>query len=85
MQTQGWDTDACSLLDNSFEDGICYGQTSDTSADKPDDAEYSSFPIISRKGFEALGYFMKEDFVGLGGDSSIYRIYKEVKNKYVFL
>ena len=79
MQTKGWDTDACGLLDNSFEDGICYGQTFDTSADKPDDAEYSSFPIISRKGFEALGYFMKEDFVGLGGDSSIYRIYKEVE------
>ena len=78
MQTNGWDTHACAFLDNSFQDGICYGQTSDTSADKPQDAEYSSFPIISRKAFNALGYLMKEEFVGLGGDSSIYRIYKEV-------
>ena len=78
MQTSGWDTHACAFLDNSFQDGICYGQTSDTSADKPRDAEYSSFPIISRKAFNALGYLMKEEFVGLGGDSSIYRIYKEV-------
>ena len=78
MQTSGWDTHACAFLDNSFQDGICYGQTSDTSADKPQGAEYSSFPIISRKAFNALGYLMKEEFVGLGGDSSIYRIYKEV-------
>ena len=78
MQTSVWDTHACAFLDNSFQDGICYGQTSATSADKPRDAEYSSFPIISRKAFNALGYLMKEEFVGLGGDSSIYRIYKEV-------
>ncbi len=78
MQTSGWDTYACGFLDDSFQDGICYGQTSDTSADKPQGTEYSSFPIISRKAFEALGYFMKEEFVSLGGDSSIYRIYKEV-------
>jgi len=77
MQTNGWDTHACAFLDNSFQDGICYGQTLDTSADKPQGAEYSSFLIISRKAFNALGYLMKEEFVGLGGDSSIYRIYKE--------
>jgi hypothetical protein len=77
MKTKDWDEIAFSKLEDSFEDGVVYGQTFDTSADKPEGAEYSSFPIISRKAFEALGYFMKEEFVGLGGDSSIYRIYKE--------
>ena len=78
METNGWDEIAFSKLENSFEDGIVYGQTSDSSADKNKDFDYSSFPIISRAAFNALGYFMKEEFVGLGGDSSIYRIYKEI-------
>ena len=78
METNGWDEIAFSKLENSFEAGIVYGQTSDSSADKNKDFDYSSFPIISRAAFNALGYFMKEEFVGLGGDSSIYRIYKEI-------
>jgi hypothetical protein len=78
METRSWDKIALSKLKNSFKDGVVYGQTSDTSADKNKDYDYSSFPIISRAAFNALGYFMKEEFVGLGGDSSIYRIYKEI-------
>ena len=34
--------------------------------------------IISRKAVDALGFFFIEDFVSLGGDSSIQRIYESV-------
>ena len=78
MLTKNWDEIALSKLDDSFKDGIVFGETSDTSADKTKGFDYCSFMIISRKAVDALGFFFIEDFVTLGGDSSIQRIYESV-------
>jgi len=59
-------------------DDVIYGCTTDLSADKIVGKKYAAFPIISKQATEALGFFMYEQFVGLGGDSSIYRVYEAV-------
>jgi hypothetical protein len=81
FQTKDWDEIAYKKLNEAKErnqDGIVYGRTNDNSVDKPPGAEYSSFPIISKEAFDTLGFIMHEDFVGLGGDSAIHRVYSEV-------
>ena len=59
-------------------DDIVYCETSDTSVDKTAGHDYCSFMIISKEAVDALGYFMNEAFVTLGGDSHIHRIYKAI-------
>lgn len=63
---------------NNIQDDIIYCETSDTSVDKTPGHDYCSFMIISREAVDALGYFMNESFVTLGGDSHIHRVYKAV-------
>lgn len=83
IQTKNWDKIAWDKIEefkkkNNFQDDIIYGMTSDTSIDKPAGKTYASFPIISKKAVDVLGFFMYEEFVGLGGDSSIIKIYEQV-------
>lgn len=61
-----------------FNKDIYLCNTDDDSIDRDRSKGYSAFPVISRKGVEVLGYVMLEPFVGLGGDSSIFRIYKAI-------
>lgn len=81
--TPNWDEIALDRI-NEFKlrrkvkDGIIYGCTSDTSVDKVKGESYASFPIISKEAFNVIGMFMYDTFVGLGGDSSIYRVYKGI-------
>jgi hypothetical protein len=80
IMTNGWDEIALSKINTykkarNIEDDIIYGCTADTSIDKVQGEKYASFPIISKQATEALGFFMYDSFVGLGGDSSIYRVY----------
>ncbi len=60
----------------SIKGDIMYLGTQDTSMDK--NGNYSSFPILTRKAYEALGFFMSTNFVGLGGDVHLYRIFEAV-------
>jgi len=64
---------------NSIKDDILFLKTSDTSCDKPAGQDYSSFAIVSRQSINLLGMFTYEDFVGLGGDCTLFRIYQNLK------
>lgn len=82
--THGWDDIALEKIkkykiDEGFNDGIYYCKTHCNSADRDITAGYCSFPIISKKATEILGFFMYESFKTLGGDTSIYRLYKEIE------
>lgn len=83
IQTAHWDT---IILDrvkeyrarNSIRDEILLISVSDNSIDKPQGKNYPSFPIISKKAVEVASVFMYEAFRGLGGDSSIIRLYEAI-------
>jgi len=68
-----YNTDICNS------DGIYYCKTLCNSVDRDATAGYCSFPIISKKATDILGFFMYEAFKSLGGDSSIYRLYSSVR------
>jgi hypothetical protein len=83
IMTKDWDEIALNKIAefkhaNNIKDDIIYGRTSDTSIDKVKGEDYASFPIISKQAVNVLGFFMYESFVGLGGDSSIYRVYRGI-------
>jgi len=59
-----------------IKDDVIYAATRDNSVDKVVGKGYASFPIISSEAVKTLGFFMYDDFVGLGGDSSIFRVYE---------
>lgn len=63
---------------NNIKDDIIYCKTGDNSIDRDASKGYCSFPIISRQAVDAIGLFMYPQFVGLGGDSSIFRVYNEL-------
>jgi hypothetical protein len=81
--TPSWDTIALSRIkefqtNKKLKDDVIFVATSDNSIDKPAGKNYSSFAIISAQGAEVLGFFTYEQFVGLGGDCTIQRIYDRV-------
>lgn len=77
--TKNWDNISYNILENIYNiDGIKYGHTKCNSADKKPNTNYSSFPIISKKAVETIGYFMNDNIIGLGGDVHIWRIYNEI-------
>jgi hypothetical protein len=83
MTTDRWDEIALRYIadfqnSNNYLDNVIYGETADSSVDKPAGKRYASFPIISKEAVDALGFFMHDSFVGLGGDSAIYRVYERV-------
>lgn len=83
MLTENWDRKALERinqfkLENNIKDDIIYCATNDTSVDRDATKGYSSFPIISKEAVDILGFFMYPAFVGLGGDSSIFRLYNEI-------
>ena len=69
--TKDWDT----KLKDIDADDCLYIKTHDNSVDKVTDKDYASFPILTRPAYEALGYFMSERFVGLGGDVHLWRVF----------
>ena len=82
MDTRYWDAIALEKIvdfktSKNAKDDIIYIKTSDTSVDKPAGTDYSSFPIISKEAVNILGFFMYESYVGLGGDSSIAKLYEQ--------
>jgi hypothetical protein len=69
QKIEKYNTDTCNS------DGIYYCRTLCNSVDRDVTAGYCSFPIISKKATDLLGFFMYDAFRSLGGDSSIYRVY----------
>jgi len=81
--TPWWDAVATNkinqyLSDNKISDDIYYCRTLCNSADRNRNLGYCSFPIISKKATDVLGFFMYDAFKTLGGDSSIYRVYDQI-------
>lgn len=84
LLTKDWDKIALDkiskyLSENDISDDIYYGWTKCNSIDRDVVSGYCSFPIISKKATDVLGFFMYEAFQSLGGDTSIYRLYKDIR------
>ncbi|MFI5405002.1 MAG: glycosyltransferase family 2 protein, partial [Nitrososphaerales archaeon] len=73
LTNTGWDRLAKARLE-AFGD-VVMGQTNDDSIDKCGD--YASFPIISRKAFNKLGFLLEESCGNHGADIITTRIYRE--------
>ncbi len=82
IETQDWDKIAYPLLKEQGD--IIYGRTSCNSADHCPVTKYASFPIISKKACDVLGFFMPDVIKTLGGDVAVFRIYEKI-NKIVDL
>ncbi len=67
------------LTENDITDGIYYCKPSCNSSDRDVVAGYSSWPIISKKACDVLGFYIYDVFKSLGGDYGIYRLYKEIR------
>jgi len=83
FMTQDWDEIIINKIQNfkilnSINDDIIYCKTSCTSVDHDPNVPYGSCPIVSKEAIDAIDLFLYEEFVGLGGDSSIYRVYAAV-------
>ncbi len=83
MTTPNWDEIVLRNIykfkdSNKIKDDIIFCATDDNSVDRNKEAGYPSFAIISNEAVRELGFFTFEEFVGLGGDSSIYRLYNEI-------
>lgn len=78
--TVDWDVITVNQLEKAEtrKDNIYYLGVEDTSIDKTTGKNYASFPMLTREAYDALGYFMSEKFVGLGGDVHLWRIFKSV-------
>lgn len=77
IETKNWDALCYPILKN-FGSAV-YGRTTCNSVDHHPTLKYASFPIISKTGCEALGFFLPEELHSLGADVLIYRIYDEAK------
>jgi hypothetical protein len=82
--TKDWDQIALQkiskyLSENEIIDNIYYCKIDCDSVDKDVVAGYSSFPIISKKASDILGFYIYDVFRSLGGDYGIYRLYKDVQ------
>lgn len=81
--TEGWDEIILKKvesfkIENNIKDDIIYCKTSCTSVDRDPTLPYGSCPIVSKEAIDTIGLFLYEEFRGLGGDSSIYRVYAAV-------
>jgi hypothetical protein len=85
FRTYHWDK---KIIDSYDPNQISYIATNDNSVDKTKSRRYSSFPILTRAAYKALGFFMSEKFVSHGGDVHLWRIFDSlglVKYSHVFL
>ena len=85
FRTYHWDK---KIIDSYDPSQILYIGTNDNSVDKTKARRYSSFPILTRASYEALGFFMSEKFVSHGGDVHLWRIFDSlglVRHSQVFL
>ena len=75
--TPQWDKKLLSLYSD-LKNEIYYIGTQDSSIDKTHSIRYPSFPILTRKAYESLGFFMSEKFVSHGGDVHLWRIFNAI-------
>lgn len=76
IETQNWDE--CYTYLKSFKDGLVLGNVACTSVDKEETAQYSSFPIVSRKIYDLLGHIISPALPGLGGDVYLWRLFSRI-------
>ncbi len=76
IETQDWDKIAWENLKGH---DIIYGATTCTSVDHHPTLGYASFPIISKKACDVLGFFMPPHIKTLGGDVAVFRIFDAIK------
>tara|TARA_A100001201_G_scaffold137361_1_gene127191 strand:- start:1156 stop:1872 length:717 start_codon:yes stop_codon:yes gene_type:complete len=81
--TEGWDEIILDKVesfksDRKIKDDVIYCKSSCTSVDHVDTLPYGSCPIVSLEAVKCIDKFLYEEFLGLGGDSSIYRVYAEL-------
>jgi hypothetical protein len=77
--TQGWDEIALEKLEE-FHDGIIAGGFHDDSLDKISN-DYASFPIISRKAVDILGFILPNEIMSWGADVWISKVFHQI-NRY---
>lgn len=85
--TEDWDDMArqeIQRIRQTWKDDIFYIATNDNSIDKVGSKLYASFPMISKKGINTLGFFMEERFPAHGADVGTYRIYDAIKRTVYF-
>jgi hypothetical protein len=77
--SKDWDEELLAAKESLlWDDGIAYFRTQDNSCDKKAGWDYASFPALTKEAHKALGYFMSEKFVGLGGDVHLYRVFQKL-------
>lgn len=84
MLTQNWDE---KILDKAnrfteakkIQDDILYVKTECNSVDRDRGGEYASCPLISKKAIDFFNLYLPHNFVGLGADAAIYRLYFEIQ------
>jgi hypothetical protein len=79
----GWDLEALAKIDDYLKDkpdGILYGITEDREKEsrRNETNYFSCFPMISKTGVNALGFFFDPDFPKDGADWDIIMTYKEI-------
>lgn len=79
--TKGWDEKISIQIEDKLKechDRILYAAVNDSSIDKANHQNYASFPIITKEAADCMGSIMHENFVGLGGDVCLYRIFEQI-------
>jgi hypothetical protein len=80
--TDDWDEIALEEL-KKYEDGIIAGGFYDDSLDKID-TRYASFPLISRKAIDAVGFVIPDEIMSWGGDVFTWKLYSSI-NRYIVI
>jgi len=81
FKTPKWDQIAFEKLEKYLSDkpdGIVYGFISDTLLIRAGGLNYSCFPLISRKGADALGFAIPPQFAAWSADIELFKIYSAI-------
>lgn len=81
--TDGWDEIILDKVasfksEKQIKDDVIYCKSSCTSVDHVNTLPYGSCPIVSLEAVRCINKFLYEEFLGLGGDASIYRVYAAI-------
>jgi hypothetical protein len=78
FRTKDWDGIALRKLNNYLHDkpdGIVYGYLSDALINR-NGMNYCCFPLLSRKGYEVLGWLMPPEYPSWNADIAIWKVYR---------
>ncbi len=83
MLTENWDEKILDKVNqfiesNKIQDDILYIKTDCNSVDRIKHHGYASCPLISKKAIEFFNLYLPPNFVGLGADAAIYKLYSGI-------